>query len=212
MSLAAIVLNCGYVAFVGSAYTRTLSWLRVTLIIGSACLIVFGLIEQIWPMVAWNVLIISSHFYRIIGERRAQNAVKLTPPEAMHRDRLFPGLSDFDFNMLWSMGRTALYEDEVMIANGSQPGTVSVLISGSVTIEKQGDVVRALPSDSLIGEMSFVSGSPAAVNVIANDRVVVRQWDQRQLVALDQAHPPSAKAFNNLITRDLAKKADADRN
>lgn len=209
MSLAAIVLNLGYVAFVGSAYTRTLAWLRVTLIIGSGCLIIFGTIEKIWPMVGWNVLIVGSHFARIIGERRVQAAVKLTTPEAAHRDKLFPGVSDFDFNMLWSMGQTALFYDEVIVADGSHPSTVSVLIHGKVTIEKDGAVMRELPANSLIGEMSFVSGEPATVDVVAHDRVVVRQWDQRQLATLDQAHPPSAKVFRDLISRDLASKAQA---
>lgn len=212
MSLAAIFLNGAYVAFVGSAYTRTLAWLRVLLIIGSGSLIVYGTFEKIWPMVIWNVIIITSHLVRIVTEQRAQRSVKLNAAEAEMRDALFPGLADYDFHLLWSMGKTVGFHDSVIIADGSQPGLVSVLIDGVVTIDKAGETRRGLRKGALIGEMSFVSGSPAAVDVVAKGVVTVHQWDQRQLLSLDQAHPPSAKAFRDLITRDLASKAHASLN
>lgn len=208
MSLAAIFLNGAYVAFVGSAYVRTLAWLRVLLIVGSGCIVVYGTFEKIWPMVGWNVLIIASHLVRILGERRAQNAVSLNAAEAAMRDRLFPGLGDYDFNLLWSMGKPVSFNDSVIIADGSRPGIVAVLIDGAVRLDKAGETRRSLNKGSLIGEMSFVSGEPATVDVVAAGDVTVHQWDQRQLISLDQAHPPSAKAFRDLITRDLASKAD----
>lgn len=207
MSLAAIILNGAYVAFVGSAYTRTLAWLRVLLIIGGGLLIVFGAMEQIWPMVGWNIVIVSSHIARIIGERRAQNSVQLTAAESALRDEVFPEMSDFDFNLLWSMGSTVAYDDELMIAEGSRPHTVSLVTEGLVAIEKSGETKRGLRRGALIGEMSFVSGAVAAVDVLAKGPVMVQQWDQRQLTSLDQAHPPSAKAFRELVARDLANKA-----
>lgn len=208
MSLAAIFLNGAYVAFVGSAYTRTLAWIRVLLIVGSGCLIVYGTFEEIWPMVGWNALIIASHLVRILGERRAQNAVRLTPEEGVLRDALFPSLPDYDFNLLWSMGREVSFEDEVMIAEGTHPGTVAVLLDGIVAISSNGKTKRGLGPGSLLGEMSFVSGQAAAVDVMARGKVLVHQWDQRQLTSLDQAHPPSAKAFRELISRDLTSKAN----
>lgn len=207
MSVAAIFLNGAYIAFIGSAYTRTLAWLRAALIAGSGLIIVYGIMERIWAMVAWNALIIASHLVRMAGERRAQNSVKLTPDESALRDELFPELADYDFNLLWSLGRTVQVDDELLIAEGSKPDTVSMLIDGVVAIEQAGDTKRGLRRGALIGEMSFVSGNPAAVNVIARGPVTVQQWDQRQLTSLDQAHPPSAKAFRDLISRDLASKA-----
>jgi len=207
MSVADLVVNFAYVALFASTFTRTVTWLRSMLVVAAIAFIVFGSIEGIWSIVAWNIAIGSMHAFRIARDILQQRSVALTNDEESLRDEFFPGLSDFDFNMLWSMGQQVGYSDEVVIAQQSLPQTTSLVLSGTAVIEQNNQVVRGIRRGGLLGEMSLVSGRPSEVNVIARGGVVVHQWDQRHLTSLDQVHPASARAFRELLQRDLVEKA-----
>ena len=65
-------------------------------------------------------------------------------------------------------------EDEVLIAEGSEPSRMLVLISGSVTIEKDGvPFARIDHPGAVFGEMSWVLDRPASATVRAAEPVAV---------------------------------------
>ena len=207
MSLAVLVLNAAYVALLASTFTRTVVWLRCMLVLAAIAFIIYGSIESIRSMVLWNIAIGSMHAYRIVRDYRQQRSVQLDSIESAARDEFFPALGDFDFHMLWCMGTEVAYQDQTVIHAGTRPQTVSLVLEGTARIESQGVVTRGIRRGGLLGEMSFVSGRNAEVDVVARGPLVVRQWDQRQLSSLDQVHPASARAFRDLMSRDLVVKA-----
>lgn len=202
-----VVLNLAYIALLAAAFTRTLGRLRILLIAGAMCFVTFGLFEQIWSIVVWNVLIGGIHTVRLVRDYAAARSVRLTTAEAEIRDQMFPGTNDFDFNMLWALGTEVTYSDATVITRGSLPDTVSLVLDGVVHIRRDQETLRHLRRGALVGEMSFVTGEEAAVDVIADGTLVVHQWEQRNLAALGRTHPPSASAMEELISRDLAAKA-----
>lgn len=177
------------------------------LIAGAVCFITFGAIEQIWSIVIWNVVIGGIHTVRLVRDIANARGVDLTHEEAQIRDQLFPGASDFDFNMLWALGREVTYVDVSVIERGSLPETVSLVLDGVVHIRRDGETLRHLRRGALLGEMSFVTGEEAAVDVVADGNLLVHEWEQRNLISLAQANPPSARALEGLISKDLAAKA-----
>jgi len=207
MTLAVVILNAAYVALLGSTFTRTVVRLRAMLVLAAVAFIVFGIIESIPSMVAWNVAIGSMNVFRIARDFRQQRSVTLTSEEASARDEFFPELGDFDFHLMWCMGKPVAYDNQTLIQQGTLPDTVSLVLEGTATIENDGVVSRGIRRGGLLGEMSFVSGQPADVDVVARGPLVVRQWDQRHLASLDQVHPASAKAFRQLLSQDLVAKA-----
>ncbi len=203
-----IVLNIGYVLLISAAFTRTLGRLRFLLVFASLALALYGAIVGVLSMVLWNALIGSVHAYRLARDILASRAIQLTDDERRIRDEYFAGVNDFDFNALWGMGRTVEHpSDTTIIGAGTQPESVSMLLEGKVEIQRDGVAGPNIGRGALIGEMSYVSGAPASVDVVAADAVVVREWDQRHLRTLEQTNPPSAKALDSLISRDLAAKA-----
>lgn len=202
-----IVVNLAYVALLSAAFTKTLGRLRLLLIAGATGFVAFGLIEQIWSIVIWNLLIGGIHTFRFVRDLLAARSVHLDSGESAVRDRIFPGVSDFDFNMLWSLGEEVTYDTTQVIARGSVPDTVSLVMDGVVHIKRDGETLRHLRSGALLGEMSFVTGDEAAVDVVADGRLVVHQWDQRSLKSLGRTHPPSLRVLEALISKDLAAKA-----
>lgn len=205
----AVILNAAYVMLLGSTFTRTVSWLRVMLTLGAACFVAYGAFEGIRSMVAWNVAIGGMHLFRLLRDYSQQRRVDLSSDEQAMRDELLPGLSDFDFNLLWALGEKASYHDQVIIGAGSQPTTVSVVLDGTALIERNGELIRGVRRGGLLGEMSFVSGEPAGVSVRSSETVVVHQWRQKDLESLRQVRPACARAVDQMITRDLAAKARA---
>lgn len=207
-----VILNLAYIALLGSTFTRQLVWLRTMLVLAAIAFIAYGSIESIRSMVIWNILIGSMHLFRIARDYRQQRSVGLTDAERVLRDEFFPGLGDFDFNLLWCMGSRRDYAaDELLIGKESQPDTVSLIMDGTAVIERDGVVTRGIRRGGLLGEMSFVSGQAADVDVRARGHVVVQQWEQRQLASMDQVHPASARAFRSLMSRDLVAKARTSR-
>jgi len=207
MSVSTLIISSAYVALVSSSFTRTMRPLRLLLIAGACCFIVFAVIEQIWSMVAWNVLIGAMHGFRLVRDDLQQRSIRLSETETAIRRRFFPDLNDFDFHVLWSAGSPVVVNNEVVIAAGTTPTTVSLIVSGIAEVERNGQVVRGIRRGGLLGEMSMVSGKPADVSVFARGELVLHQWSQRQLKTLDQLSPGSARSFRRLINRDLALKA-----
>lgn len=207
MAADSIFLNLAYVALLSSTFTRTVSRLRVMLVAGAALFVAFGLAIDNTAMVVWNILIGGLHLARLIKDERSQRRVTLTRGEALHRDAYFPTLSDFDFNLLWHMGAPVEYCNEAVLARGERPQMVSLILEGQAEIWSDGEVVRTVGVGGLLGEMSFVSPGPSAVNVRSAERLVTREWRQRDLASLDQLRPSVARALNAYISRDLAAKA-----
>lgn len=204
---ATLALNAAYVMLTAGAFTRNILWLRLLLLAASIGFITFGILENVPSMIAWNIGIGSLHISRIARSVRRARAVELTPDEAAARDRYFPGVGDFDFHVLWSMGEEFIHGPRTLIDAGSVPQTVSLVLEGQVNVVDGRAPVRALGPGSLVGEMSFVSGEAAEVSVIVEHRAILRQWSQRHLATLDEINPPSARAFARLLALDLTTKA-----
>lgn len=201
------MLNAAYSLLLVAAFTRTLGRFRLILIVSSIGFVAYGLLISSMTMAVWNAVIGSLNIFRLTKSVLASRAISLTEDEAEIRDRYFEGTSDFDFNALWAMGRTVEHDSTTIIGRGSKPEWVSMLLDGQVEIRLDGVTQRSIGSGALLGEMSYVSGDPASVDVVAVGPVTVRQWEQRALRTLDETNPPSAKVLDRLISRDLAAKA-----
>jgi CRP/FNR family cyclic AMP-dependent transcriptional regulator len=67
---------------------------------------------------------------------------------------------------------------EVLVEEGTDPGALFVLETGSVTVEHEGTpFARIDHPGAVFGELSFVLGKPATATVRASDVVVVRVVD-----------------------------------
>lgn len=209
MAVDTLVLNFAYVALLASTFTRTVTWLRLMLIVGAIGFIAFGLLDGNVTMVAWNILTGTMHAVRVARERVARRSVSLTPDEERLRDAYFPDLDDFDFTALWRMGTDVTYCDELVIVVGERSETVGLIIDGQAQIWRGSELVRVMRRGGLLGEMHFVSGDPAAVDVRAQGTLVVHEWQGRDLVMLDQLRPSVARAFRSYIAGDLVAKARA---
>lgn len=207
MSPAVVILNIAYIALLLATLARTITWLRFVLVCASIAFITFGILEGIWSMVAWNVLIGGMHLYWVIADQFRERSVDLSGRQLAVRDEFFPALSDLHFHAFWMKGTKVVVTDEHLIHNGQRPTTVSLILDGIAVIERSGEIVCGVRRGALLGEMSLVSGQASEVDVLARGKLVMRQWDQRAITKLDKENPEAARAFRTLLSQDLAAKA-----
>ena len=150
-----LVLNFAHIVLVIAAFTRSVRWLRYLLIVGSFASVTFGLISGFAAIVFWNLLIGGLHTFRVIRDLRAERAVSLSEDERAIRDLVLRDVSEFDFHMFWAMGRDASYTDESIVAAGSRPDTVGLIVDGVAQVVGT-DIDVKLERGQLIGEMSYV--------------------------------------------------------
>jgi CRP/FNR family cyclic AMP-dependent transcriptional regulator len=75
----------------------------------------------------------------------------------------------------------------VLIDEGSDPGRLFILVSGSLTVERDGVVFARIDSPgSIFGEMSAVLGKPATATVRAEADVEVRVADDPEAFLIER--------------------------
>lgn len=204
----AAALNIAYALYVASGLVRTVARLRIALVIVSAAFIGWGVLSETWAAVAWNLAFGVVHAYQLIRLWMAKRAIDLSEVEKGIHNRLFDELSVTDFFTLWSIGQPRIHDPgDVLILEGTNHQTITLVISGGVVVERDGRQLAALGPDATVGERSYVTGEPANATVTAGPQgSEVHEWDQRQIGALTKLCPAAHQALMRHIGRDLASK------
>ncbi len=203
---ATFVLNLAYFMLVSSTFTRRILWLRGALVVAGVTFVIYGFMADNWTMIFWNSVTSVLHAAQGFRFIKSQRSVQLAPGDEEIRETWFSTLGPFDFQSLWTMGETVEYADGTLAVEG-QPQTMMVLVlDGSATVDVEGREVGLLQRGDLVGEMSFLSGTPASATVIPQGTVRVREWDQARLRTLDHLNPSAATAVRRLIQENLADK------
>lgn len=206
MTTGTIIINLAYVALLAATFTRAIVSLRLFLIVSGIGFIVFGVLDQNWSMVLWNIVTIGLHLRQLARHFQSRRRVALSREEQEVRCRHFPDLNDFDFTTLWSMGETLERVDDVLMHRGEAHGRVALILDGIVEVDRASDPSVRLHAGALVGEMSFVAGGPATAQTQALGCVTLREWRHERLEALDVLNPAASKALHRLIQRDLVAK------
>lgn len=203
----AIILNIAYAVLIGATRTRTVRWLRVTLIAGAALFVTYGAIVGITSMVVWNSAIGGLHLSRLLADLYTERSAKLEPEARKFRDRLMPELSDANFLFLWNNSQEAVHLDTPIVEAGELPEHLSLIVAGRVDITHRGVPKFQRGDATVIGGVSFMSCTSAGFGVVASGAVSVRQWDIDWLRVLHDHNPACAQAVLQLVGRDLAAQA-----
>ena len=201
-----LILNVAYLILLGSTFTKTILWLRAVLICSSTAFVVYGIVSGISSVAAWNAVAGVLHVYQLVVYLRARRSVLVSAEDEHLRQRLFPGLDQFDFATLWSVGEPCTYENEQLIAAGASQDWTALILDGLVEIRRGDDVVAELGPGALVGELSYISESAATADAFAIGPVRLRRWQQAQLHALDALNPAAGRAFHRFLLRDMASK------
>lgn len=213
VTLAWVLLNMAYLVYVASSACKQMVTLRVVLIIATVFFIAYGITDDIWSVVWWNLPFGFMHGWqlaKLIAERRR---TALTEEQEAIRTLLLPSLDPVEFARLWKLGHErSLGDNEELIAEGSVAKALMLVLDGAVEVRFNADeghrAVR-LGRLSLLGEMSVITGEPASASVFTTGRVRLQCWPRDALIPLDDlqaAEPKVHSALMGMVGRDLVNK------
>lgn len=206
MDAAFIALSLGYIVYVSAGFVTDALRFRLTTMLASAVLIVWGLVADNLGVVGWNAAFVIVNAFQAVRLSRRE-AVDLDPGDDAVREMFFPTLGPRDFLTLWTAGRKDVAASGTRLcAEGERLDDVLLLLDGTVDVRNSTglSVTRAAPC--FIGEMSYLTGEPASADVTADGDITVRSWNQEDLRNLQALNHRCAQSWQQALGVDVSRK------
>lgn len=206
MSAAFIALSLGNMVYVSAGFVTGALRFRLTTMLASVILVVWGAIEDNLGVIGWNsafVIINSFQTARIARQER----VTLDPADEQIRTTFFPTLNARDFLTLWTAGRGDIVDAESSLCVEGEPQEdVLLVLEGSVRVAHSRGLAVERSAPCFIGEMSFLTRAPASADVTTRDEAKIRRWNQDDLRNLHALNERCAQAWQVALGVDVANK------
>ena len=201
-----IFLNLGYVLFVLAMAVHDILWLRSVLTLGEFSLIAYGVATSNMSVVIWNTLFVTINSVQVIRILLERRPIQLPPDLVDLYENLFSVMSTREFFYFWQTGTVNQATDALVIDAGEPQKNISLILSGTVSIVKDGTVVSLRSRGDFIGEMSFSTRNPASADVMAEGLVQYISWEQEKLRNLKQLNPQLLIKIQSVLEKNLAHK------
>ncbi|MEL7258685.1 MAG: cyclic nucleotide-binding domain-containing protein [Pseudomonadota bacterium] len=174
---------------------NSMIWLRVMVILSSACFIIYSALFQIWPLLAIEVILLAINAYRLY--------------ELVALRRLVTHMTDdseADFSAAMAYGkRRDIPAGDVLFEKGDPVDSLYYLAEGLVEIEGQNVTV---PAGNIFGEMAFFNSSAERMATVrCVEDTVVYELNEKRFTRLQYEDPKFAMAVMRLVTKRLVANA-----
>jgi hypothetical protein len=155
-----------------------------------------------------SLVINATHIYRLLYSRLPASVGE--KHKSMH-ELNFSTLSPKEFLILLGFGKHSIKKDEVIIAE-REPCDVHLNLNGNLQILIDDKVIASLPSNSLVGEISFLTSKPSIACVKALGEVELYSWDRASLLKIQKKYPTIYfKVYEILLNNVVDKLALANK-
>lgn len=185
---------------------RDILWLRSILMLGQLLLFTYSLIVDNYTVAFWNMLFFIINTIQVVRLIRERRPIELPTELNDLYQSIFSSMSKREFLLFWHMGSIKVICNELMIRKGDHLEEISLILSGSVNVVKDGNCIAQLSRGSFIAEMSFITGEPASADIIVNDNIKYISWDQDKLRSMEQLYPDLLIKIQNILGKDLVSK------
>ena len=202
--------NFSYLVLAASYLVTNMYWLRGLAIVALALegvYFYFSAATPLWVGIAWAVVFVAINAVQLLILARNRLRVRLSREErGLHQER-FGKLDPVSFDRLVRAGRWQdVAPGTVLAREGQSVGDVYLLLSGSARVDSAGRAIAMVQPGSFIGEMSFLSGEPAAATVTALAGCRVFAVPQDRLHGLLDRHDEIRVVLQELFGHDLVRK------
>lgn len=206
MDAAFIALSLGYIVYVSAGFVTDALRFRLTTMLASVVLIVWGIVSDNLGVVGWNAAFVTVNAFQAVRLHRRQ-AVDLDPSDEAVRDRFFPMLGPRDFLTLWTAGRKDVATSGTRLCTeGERLDDVLLLLDGTVDVKNSAGVSVTRAAPCFIGEVSYLTGEPASANVTADGDITVRSWNLEDLRNLQMLNHRCAQSWQRALGMDVSRK------
>ncbi|MDG4648771.1 cyclic nucleotide-binding domain-containing protein [Roseibacterium sp. SDUM158017] len=175
LSAEGLLGHMAYVVLVASMLMRTLTWLRVLVIVSALFAIAYGAFVIRDPVtVIWETLLVVVNILQLISLHWSNLRARFTSDERAFVSRHLPGLSRGEARALLDAGEwTRLAPGAVFTNEGAPVEHLVYIAQGEADVVLRGNAVSRCRPGDFIGEMTALTGLPATASVRAAGEVLI---------------------------------------
>lgn len=204
-----LLMHLANVVFLFSFAARDVMWLRVLSFSGGLLLCTyFATFEPpaLAPL-AWQLLFLAIHAYRIATLAAERRPVALTDAEERLHGLVFRPLSRRELAKLARVGRWVRVDPgDALCSQGEALDRLMVIGSGLAEVWVDGAKVAELRPGRFVGEMGFLLDQPTSASVVAVEPTEYLAWEKPALRGLVAACPEIGGVLQQTLGSDLASK------
>jgi hypothetical protein len=195
----------------GAAYlVRGILWLRILSIIACLVMAVFNYYapaQPLWVAIYWNLFFSAINTVQVWVLMRERAAVTFSDEEEELHETIFRNISPVEFMKILRIAHWVTLEPgTVFIKKGSEVANLWLVSHGTVQVDIDANTRVELRDGAFLGEMAFVSGSPATGEVSTQTETRLLTWSFIELRRLFRRNPGIRSGFQAVISSDLASK------
>lgn len=202
--------NFSYLMLAASYLVTNMYWLRALAIVAlglEGVYFFFSGAAPLWVGIGWAAVFVGINAVQLAIMARNRLRVRLSGEEhGLHKQR-FGKLDQVNFDRLARAGHWQNVPPGTVLAEeGQAVDSVYLLLGGNARVDSAGRTIAMVQPGSFIGEMSFLSGEPAAATVttVAPSRVFA--VPQERLRDLLRSHDEIRVVLQELFGHDLVQK------
>lgn len=201
--------HLSYVLIAISYWLTDIFWLRAVAVVGLSLEILYFWLSggDLRAGIGWDLIFIAINLYQLY--RLAKDRLSLHLPEA-DRDLLrsaFSGLDDSQIARLLAAGEFVELADGTILAEENRAlDRIFFICSGRVAVTIAGRAVSYVEQGSFIGEVAFLTDTPATATVIAEGDARALAFERTKLKHFFDHEEEVAGLIYQLLGRDLAGK------
>lgn len=208
LSPGAMVGHFAYLLLVISMLMRSITWLRIFVILSAIVALIYGAVWLHDPVtVFWEGMLIVVNVVQIALIWHANRRAQFNADEQKLIAERLPTLSPREARKLLDMGLWLDAEPGTDLTEQGQPVRHLVyLLSGEATIHVDGRVVGRCEPGNFVGEMSLVDGGPASATAKVSQPAYCWMIPTDRLRKLREEQSPLMAALEVGIAHDLKHK------
>ena len=188
---------------------RDILWLRLITVIAGATLLASMFVKPEPPAVAiaWNLVFLGINVVRIHILLRERRPVPLAADEQHLAKLVFPMLRPRELLRLLRVGAVIDHAPGAPLVRRGQPlDRLLLVVRGTARVELPNKPTVEIGEGAFIGELCFLTGKPAAADVIAATPLRVVEWPTTALREFLADEPDLHATVQQVLGRDLAAK------
>jgi len=202
-----VYIHTANVLYLLSYLVRKIFLLRFLTIIAGLVLIPYFFLASedgpLWPAIIWGGVFFAVNMYQLIALFKERRPVKLNAEDHEVYEMSFAAFTVKQFADLLKAGqRKYIDAGEVLVDAGSVPDGVHVIVSGKAN--KEGN--PTLENGSLVGELSYITKSPAQTSTVAAEPLEVIYWENQSLTKVLGSNPELKSAWQGMLSERLAER------
>ena len=202
------LVHFGYLLQLFALLARDVLWLRGMLVAAQSVLAVYAYVRgpEFLPYVGWNALFVGINLFWVVRLLRERAEVQLPEELKPLYEKHFAALMPPEFLRLWRDGERRSCTDAQLVREDTRPDALIFLLSGSVSVRRQGRQLAQLAPGSFVAEMSLLTGEKTTADVVALGPVEYMAWPTERLARLRQRNPMLWSKVQSVLGHDLVEK------